>query len=75
MFEPLPEKPPHLAGSWVVWIGTAGGVAGVAIGAWLFGAERFQSNAVMFGSFAIGALAGVAVGWRIVMPRGRDHSG
>jgi hypothetical protein len=74
MFEPLPEKPPHMAGKWIMLIGCLGGGVGVAIGAFFFGEEAFQSNVVLFGCAGVGILAGVAVGWKLIMPSAR-HSG
>ncbi len=70
MFEPLPEKPSHFAGHWIKFIALGGGIAGVATAGWLFGEEGLQSNAILFGSFAVGALLGLVVGWRVVMPSG-----
>jgi hypothetical protein len=76
MFEQLPEKAPHAAGYWIVLIALAGGVAGAAAGYWLFGEAAFQtSNAVMFGSFGVGALVGLVAGWRLIVPRGRRTQG
>ncbi len=69
MFEPLPEKPPHMAGHWIVLIACGGGVVGAMVALWLFGEERFQSNTIMFGSFGLGALVGLVAAWRLIVPR------
>jgi len=34
MFEPLPEKPPHMASHWIMFTAIAGGIAGLAGGMW-----------------------------------------
>jgi hypothetical protein len=68
MFEPLPEKPPHMASYWIMFIAGAGGFVGLYTGFKVFGEEGFQSNTVMFGSFAVGALAGLVAGWKLVIP-------
>ena len=72
MFEPAPERPPHMAGHWIVFIAVAGGIIGVVVGGWLFGEEGFQNNTVMFGTFGAGALLGLVAGWKIVIPRRRS---
>ena len=74
MFEPVPEKLPHMAGHWIVLIACAGGVIGLVVGGWLFGEERFESNAFMFGSFAVGAVLGLAAGWKLIVPRRQPSS-
>jgi hypothetical protein len=71
VFEQLPEKPPHMAGKWLVLIGCLGAGVGLAAGAFLFGEEAMQSNLVLFGSAGVGILAGVAVGWKLIMPSNR----
>jgi hypothetical protein len=58
-----------MAGHWIVLIACAGGLGGLVAGVLLFGEGAFQSNAVMFGSFGIGTLLGLAVAWKWVMPR------
>ena len=68
MFEPLPEKPPHMAGKWIILIGALGGGVGVAIAAFLFGEEAMQSNLVLFGSGGGGILVGMLAGWKLIMP-------
>jgi hypothetical protein len=68
MFEPPPEKPSHFALYWIALIALAGGIVGVLGGLFLFGEERFQTNAIMFGSFFLGAIVAAAVGWKLVMP-------
>jgi hypothetical protein len=70
MFDPLPEKPPHMAAHFLVMFGTAGGIASIALVGWLLGIERFAtSNAWLLGSFAPGAVLGVFLGWTAIMPR------
>ncbi len=68
MLEPLPEKPPHMAGKWIMLIGALGGGVGVAIAAFLLGEEAMQSNLVLFGSGGAGILVGVLAGWKLIMP-------
>lgn len=68
MFENPPEKPSQFAFYWIALIAMAGGVIGVLAGLFLFGEERFQTNAIMFGSFFLGAGLGAGVGWKLVMP-------
>jgi H+/Cl- antiporter ClcA len=69
MFEPAPKAAPRFALQWVALVAIVGGCVGIAIGAWLFGEESFQSSdAVMFGSFAIGALLGLILGWKLIRP-------
>lgn len=68
MFEPLPEKPPHMAGKWIMLIGALGGGVGVAIAAFLLGEEAMQSNMVLFGCGGAGILVGVVAGWKLMMP-------
>ncbi len=69
MFDPLPEKPPHMAGKFLVLVGSAGGICSVALAGWLLGPDRFAtSNAWLLGSFAPGALLGVFIGWKAFMP-------
>jgi hypothetical protein len=75
VFEPLPEKPPHMAGHWIVLIACGGGVIGLVVGAFVFGEKAFQSNAVLFGSFGIGVLLGLVVAWKWVMPRRPPSTG
>jgi len=53
---------------WVAFITLGGGTVGVLGGLLLFGEERFQTNAIMFGSFLLGASLAAAVGWKVVMP-------
>jgi hypothetical protein len=72
MFEPLPEKPPHMAGKWIMLVGILGGGVGLAVGGLLFGEEAFQSDLVMFGSGGVGILVGVLAGWKLIMPSRRD---
>lgn len=69
MFDAPPEKPSHFALYWVALIALAGGAGGVIGAAWLLGAEWFQTTAVMFGSFFVGALFGGVIGWKFVMPK------
>jgi hypothetical protein len=70
MFDPVPEKPPHMAGRFLVIFGTVGGIASIALVGWLLGPERFAtSNAWLLGSFAPGAALGVFLGWKAIMPR------
>jgi hypothetical protein len=68
MLDPLPEKPPHMAGRWIILIGALGAGAGVAIAAFLLGEEAMQSNVVLFGSGGVGMLLGVMAGWKLIMP-------
>jgi hypothetical protein len=75
MFEPTPEKPPHMAGKWITIIGVAFAGGAVGLAGWLMGEEALQSNTVLFGSAAIGMLIGVFVGWKVVMPRRPPSSG
>jgi len=68
MFEPPPEKTSHFALYWVALIALAGGFVGALGGLLLFGEERFQTNAIMFGSFFLGASVAAAVGFKLVVP-------
>jgi hypothetical protein len=68
MFEPLPEKPPHMAGKWIMLIGAVGCGIGVGLATFLLGEEAMQSDLALFGSGGVGILVGVVVGWRLIMP-------
>ena len=68
MFQSPPKKPSHFALYWVALIAVVGGIAGVLGGLLLFGEERFQTDAIMFGSFFLGAGLGAVVGWKFVVP-------
>lgn len=69
MFETTPEKPSQFALYWVGLITLAGGTVGVVGAALLFGEEWFQKDAVMFGSFIVGASLGGVIGWKFIMPK------
>ncbi len=69
MFEPLPEKPPHMAGRFLFLFATVGGLGAVALVGWLFGTERFAtSDAWLICSFVLGVGPGLWVGWKVLMP-------
>jgi len=68
MFEPLPEKPPHMAGKWLMLFGVLGAAIGVGVVGLVFGSEAMQSNVVLFGSGGAGILLGVIAGWKLIMP-------
>jgi hypothetical protein len=70
MFEPLPEKAPHMAGRFLVMFGLAGGAATWALSEWLFGtgSALTNSDAWFLGSFGLGAIPGVMIGWKLLMP-------
>ena len=69
MFEPLPEKPPYMAGRFLFMFGVAGGLAAVVFVGRLFGTERIAtSNAWLVCSFILGVGPGLWVGWHVLMP-------
>ena len=74
MFDPPPEKPSAFAYHWLVIIGGVGGGLGIAAAGLLFGEVVIDSEAVMIGTFLVGATIGVLAGSKLVMPRGGPRS-